>query len=309
MDLVTWEHRPALRRPVLVIAFEGWNDAGDAASLAAAYLAEVWGAERFATIDPEELFDFTSSRPQVRIVDGVTRTIDWPFTELSAATVPGTERDVIFVRGVEPQLRWKTFCAAIVEAAIGLGVELAVTLGALLADVPHTRPVRVTGTTDDLGLSERLGMVSSSYEGPTGIIGVLGSALAAAGLPSASLWAAVPHYVHQVPSPKAALALVERSAAVLGARVNPLELRLAAAEYERQVSERVAEDDDAAVYVAQLEEADDANLGEAAEGIFRSGMSAGGARGGGAGAAGMHLDAGGLADEVERFLHEHRRER
>ncbi|HWG73114.1 MAG TPA: PAC2 family protein [Acidimicrobiales bacterium] len=308
MDLVTWERRPVLRHPLLVTAFEGWNDAGDAASLAVAYLADVWGAESFATIDPEEFFDFTSARPHVRIVDDDSRTIEWPSTTLSAATIPGTERDVIFVRGVEPQLRWRTFCAAIVDVATALGAEMAVSLGALLADVPHTRPVKVTGTTDDPDLTGRLGLIHSTYEGPTGIIGVLASACSDAGLPSASFWAAVPHYVHQVPSPKAALALVERSAAVLGARVNPLELRFAADEYERQVSERVADDEDAAAYVAQLEAADDSDTGEASEGIFRNpGGSAAG--GGTAGGAGVHLDPGGLADEVERFLREHRREK
>jgi predicted ATP-grasp superfamily ATP-dependent carboligase len=288
MQVVRWDRRPTLRHPLFVVAFEGWNDAGDAATLALDYLAQSWGAKRFASIEPEEFYDFTATRPQVKLTEEHTRSIEWPEVELLAASVPGAGRDVVLVRGVEPQLRWKTFCAAIVEVAVSVGAELAVILGALLADVPHTRPVRVSGTTDDSELAERLGLAASSYEGPTGIVGVLHDALSRAGLPSTSFWAAVPHYVHQVPSPKAALALVERSAALIGARVNPLELRVAAEEYEREVSERVADDDDALAYVTQLEQADDRE---------------------------PKLDDGGrrylgdpelLAAEVERFLRDHR---
>lgn len=283
MEPVTWLHRPQLHRPVLVVAFEGWNDAGDAASLAVSYLAQAWDAEPFAEIDPEEFFDFTETRPQVKIVDGTTREVEWPVTEFLSARVPGTGRDVVLVRGVEPQLRWRTFTSLVVDVARQVGVEEAVTLGALLADVPHTRPVKVTGTTDDEELATRLNLSASSYEGPTGIVGVLQDGLHRAGMRSASFWAAVPHYVHQVPSPKAALALVERSATLVGARVNPLELRVAAEEYERRVSERVADDEDAAAYVAQLEEADDDERAEEA-------------------APALPVDAGRLADEVERFL-------
>ncbi|MCU4186917.1 PAC2 family protein [Acidiferrimicrobium sp. IK] len=285
MEPVRWDHHPQLRRPLLVVAFEGWNDAGDAASLAVSYLAQAWGAVPFAELDPEEFFDFTETRPQVKIVDGATRAVEWPVTEFLHAEVPGTGRDVVLVRGVEPQLKWRTFCSAIVEVATSLGVEMAATLGALLADVPHTRPVKVTGTTDDAELAGRLGLSASTYEGPTGIVGVLHDAFDKAGMRTASFWAAVPHYVHQVPSPKAALALVERSASLVGARVNPLELRVAAEEYERQVSERVADDEDAAAYVAQLEEADDDERRDEAN-------------------AALPVDAGRLADEVERFLRE-----
>jgi proteasome assembly chaperone (PAC2) family protein len=287
MDHVHWDHHPQLRRPLLVVAFEGWNDAGDAASLAVGYLAKTWNATRFASVDPEDFFDFTETRPQVRIVNGHTRALEWPETELLAAEVPGTERDVVFVRGVEPQLKWRTFCAAVTGVAQEVGVEMAVVLGALLADVPHTRPVRVSGNTDDRELAGRLGLATSTYEGPTGIVGVISDAFQRAGMSTASFWASVPHYVHQVPSPKAALALVERSAAMIGARVNPLELRVAAEEYERQVSERVADDEDAAAYVAQLEEADDNDL---------DGRST---------LADLPADPGALADEVERFLREH----
>jgi predicted ATP-grasp superfamily ATP-dependent carboligase len=166
------------------------------------------------------------------------------------------------VRGVEPQLRWKRFASAIVEVAQEVKAELAVVLGALLADVPHTRPVRVSGTTEDRDLADRLGLVAPSYEGPTGIVGVLHDTLRSNGVPSASFWAAVPHYVHQVPSPKAALALVEKSAALLGTTVDPRELRAAAVDYEREVSERIADDEDAAAYVAQLEDASDLDWNE-----------------------------------------------
>jgi predicted ATP-grasp superfamily ATP-dependent carboligase len=283
MGHLRWERRPELRRPIVVVAFEGWNDAGDAATLAVGYLAQTWGAERFATIDPEEFYDFTTTRPQVKLVDGATRSVEWPEVELLSAAVPGAERDVILVRGIEPQLRWRTFCAQIVEALRAFEVERIVILGALLADVPHTRPVRVTGNSDDAGVASSPGVSPSTYEGPTGIVGILHHALATAGLPAVSFWAAVPHYVHQVPSPKAALALLERSAGVLGARIDPLDLRIAADEYVRQVSERVADDDDAAAYVAQLEEADDS------EPL----------------ASGPPVDPARLADEVEQYLRQH----
>jgi proteasome assembly chaperone (PAC2) family protein len=266
-------------------AFEGWNDAGDAASLAVRYLVETWSARRFASIDPEEFYDFTFTRPQVRLVDDSVRAIDWPSNELWAAAIPGTGRDIVLLRGVEPQLKWRTFSAAIVGVARAVGAELTVTLGALLADVPHTRPVRVSGTVHDPDLSSRLGFEHSRYEGPTGIVGVLHDACSRAGLPSASLWATVPHYVSQVPSPKAALALVERSAALVGAKVNPIELREAAVAYVDQVSERVADDEDASAYVAQLEEAVDRDQQDAP---LPSGDT--------------------LAAEIEHFLRDHHRD-
>lgn len=296
-----WERRPELRRPLLVVAFEGWNDAGDAATLAVSYLATDWGAKRFASIDAEDFFDFTATRPTVHLGGDRTRSIKWPSIEMLAAAIPGTGRDVVFVRGIEPQLKWRTFCRSVVGVATSLHAEMALILGALLADVPHTRPVRVSGTTDDGELADRLGLLVSTYEGPTGIVGVLHDALSNAGLPAASFWAAVPHYVHQVPSPKAALALVERSASLMGARVNPLELRVAAEEYERQVSERVADDEDAAAYVAALEEADDTDGGE-------RGDWAAGAGGRGATAGVTPVDADHLAAEVERYLRGHRGE-
>lgn len=288
MDAVRWEQTPRLRRPLLVVAFEGWNDAGDASSLALEYLAKAWNAERFATIDSEEFYDFTVTRPQVRVEEDGGRRIEWPDIELLGADVPGSRHDLVLVRGVEPQLRWRTFSAAVVEVARTLGAELAVILGALLADVPHTRPVRVSGTTDDRDLADRLGLAAPSYEGPTGIVGVLHDALRRAGIPTASFWAAVPHYVHQLPSPKAALALVEKSAALLGAPVDSMELRAAAKDYEREVSERIADDEDAAAYVAQLEDSSDHEWSE--EGV-PEGLRLG------------SIDE--LAAEVERFLRDH----
>ena len=288
MDPVRWERHPPLRRPLLVVAFEGWNDAGDASSLALDYLAKAWNAERFATIDCEEFYDFTVTRPHVRLTDEDQRRIEWPDIELLGAQVPGSRHDLVLVRGVEPQLRWRTFSTALVDVARTVQAELAVILGSLLADVPHTRPVRVSGTTDDRDLAARLGLAAPSYEGPTGIVGVLHDALRKGGVPTASFWAAVPHYVHQLPSPKAALALVERSAALLGAPVDPMELRAAALDYERQVNERIADDEDAAAYVAHLEETSDRD-GHVPGGPERLRLG--------------NIDE--LAAEVERFLREH----
>jgi len=252
MEFVRWTNRPALDRPVLVAAFEGWNDAGDAASTAARHLRDHWQAEPFATIDPEEFHDFTTTRPQVHLADGVTREIVWPETTLYVATHPHAPQAVVLL-GNEPQLRWRTFCAQVVDVARELDVSLVLTLGALLADVPHTRPTSVVGTAVDPGLIERLGLRRSNYEGPTGIVGVLQDAVNRAGLPAASLWAAVPAYVPGAPSPKAALALVERASAVLGTPVSTTELEIASASYERQVTEVVAGDEEMTEYVEALE--------------------------------------------------------
>lgn len=284
MDAMRWVERPALRRPVLVAAFEGWNDGADAASTAARYLAETWSARLFATIDPEEFYDFSEVRPHVRLVDGVTRRVDWPAPRFSAASPQGSAHDVVFLHAAEPQLRWRTYTALLVDVVRDLGVELVLTLGALLADVAHTQDVPVTGMAADPNLMGRLGMRRSRYEGPTGIVGVLHDALASAGIPAASLWASVPLYVGSTPSPKATLALVERTAALLGSKVSTVDLELEAADYERQVSEIVAEDEDIAAYVRRLEDLDDREDDD------------GGEDGGGLSSS----DA--LAAEVERFL-------
>ena len=257
VNAVRWDERPRLRRPIMVAAFEGWNDAADGASTAARYLASAWGARPFGAIDPEEFYDFTVTRPQVRLVDGVTRQIDWPECRLAAASLPGKPHDVVFLHAAEPQLRWRTFAATVVGVAKALDVELALTLGALLAEVPHTHPVKVTGTAANPQLVARLGLQRSRYEGPTGIVGVLHEALGRAGIPSASLWATVPHYVSGTPSPKATLALIERATSLLGTRVDTVDLEISASAYERQVSEVVADDDDMAAYVRRLEAEED----------------------------------------------------
>ena len=257
VDHVLWQNRPSLRRPVLVAAFEGWNDAADAASTAARYLGERWGGRTFATLDPEDFYDFSATRPQVRLVNGITREIAWPTNELMAATLPGSQRDAVVFLGVEPQLKWRTFCAEIIGVARELEVEMVVTLGALLADVAHTRPVRVTGTAADPELVRRLGLERSRYEGPTGIVGVLHDACNRAHIASASLWAAVPHYVAATPSPKATLALVERTTALLASPLTTTDLEIAAASYERQISEVVEADDDVRDYVERLERDED----------------------------------------------------
>ncbi|MFP5317036.1 MAG: PAC2 family protein [Acidimicrobiia bacterium] len=254
MEHVRWDERPRLRGPVLIAAFEGWNDAAEAASTAVRYIRDRWGARPFASIDPEEFFDFSETRPQVRLREGLTREIVWPSNQFYGTTLTEAGRDMALLIGSEPQLRWRTFCSEIVDVAAELDVELVVILGALLADVAHTRPVKVTGSAVDAELVARLGLQRSRYEGPTGIVGVLHDALNKAGIPSASLWAAVPHYVAGTPSPKAALALVERAAQLLDIPVVTADLSQLAVDYERQVSDVVAADEDVAAYVSRLEE-------------------------------------------------------
>jgi proteasome assembly chaperone (PAC2) family protein len=245
--------RPELTRPVLIAAFRGWNDGAQAASLAAGYLAKTWGAERFADVDPEGFFDFQATRPHVSLEEGVTRRIDWPETTFYHARPDGLDRDVVLLLGIEPNLRWRTFTELLVGVARDLGVELMITLGALLADVPHTRPSPVTGSASDEELVQRLGLSASRYEGPTGIVGVLHDACRRAGIPSASLWAAVPHYVSLTPSPRAAVALCERLGGLIGVEIDVDELEEAAESYEEQVSEAVASDEETAAYVEELE--------------------------------------------------------
>src|SRR5919202_921553 len=244
--------RPELRRPILIAAFRGWNDGGQGASLAAGYLAKAWSGARFAEIDPEEFYDFQATRPQVSLVEGRTRKIDWPDNAFYHAPIPGTGRDAVILLGIEPNLRWRSFCDVVVTLAEELDVELMITLGALLADVPHTRPAPVTGSATDPDLVKELGLEQSRYEGPTGIVGVLHDACRRSAIPSVSLWAAVPHYV-SAPSPRAALALCERLGTLLSIDVELVELTEAADTYERQVSEAVATDEETSAYVEELE--------------------------------------------------------
>ena len=242
------------RHPVLIAAFEGWNDAGDAASGALDHLVEVWDARQVAELDPDDYYDFQVNRPTVRTVDGDARQVSWPTTRFYLARPPGSDHDVVLARGIEPNMRWRGFTAAVLKIAEELGVRTVVTLGALLADSPHTRPVPVTGTTSDPDERERLALSPSRYEGPTGIVGVLQDAAQRSGLPAVSLWAAVPHYVAQPPCPKATVALLHRVEDILDVAVELSDLPQRAREWEAQVDELAADDTDVAEYVASLEQ-------------------------------------------------------
>jgi predicted ATP-grasp superfamily ATP-dependent carboligase len=263
-DELRIHERSDLERPILISAFRGWNDGGQGASLAAGYLARLWDAELIADVDPEEFFDFQATRPHVKLEDGLTRQIVWPETAFYRARPEGFDRDVVLLLGVEPNLRWQAFTRLIVDYAADLGVELVVSLGSLLADVPHTRPCPVTGSATDPELVERLGLQASRYEGTTGIVGVLHDACRRQNLPSVSFWAAVPHYVSLTPSPRAALALCERLGSLLEIEIDVEELQEAAEGYVEQVSRAVATDADTQAYVDELEtradELDEADL-------------------------------------------------
>src|SRR6478752_1002901 len=254
---------PELRSPVLVAAFRGWNDGGQGATLGGGYLAKEWGAEQFAEIDSENFYDFQAVRPNVSLEDGMTRKLEWPSNTFLHAPIPGLDRDAVILLGVEPNLRWKTYTSLVLELVKELEVELVVTLGSLLADVPHTRPAPVSAAASDPTLVEELGVEPSRYEGPTGIVGILLDACREAGLPAVSLWAAVPHYVSLAPSPRAALALCRRLGELLGTEIDVVELDQAAEEYVEQVTEAVASDAETAAYVEELERRVD--LMEAAE--------------------------------------------
>lgn len=284
------DRTPSLREPVLIAAFRGWNDGAQGASLALSFLAQQWNAERFGSIDPEEFFDFQAVRPRVALVDGLTRRIDWPETVFYEASISlhgqEEERDAVLLLGVEPNLRWRAFTGEIVQLAQQLGVRLVITLGSLLADVPHTRPSPVTGSASDRELIEHLGLATSRYEGPTGIVGVLHDSCRLGQLPSASLWAAVPHYASLAPSPKAALALCERLTTLLDLELDLSELEEASQTYEEQVSEAVSSDEETEAYVHELERRRDA-LGNELD--IPSGES--------------------LAAELGRFLREHEERR
>lgn len=265
----------ALERPILIAAFEGWNDAGEAASQAAGHLARAWGAQKLAEIDAEEFFDFTEVRPEIAIGDDDRREITWPSTSLSIATAPPGDRDVVLLRGHEPQLRWRSYSEVVVEICRALRVERVVTFGAYLSEVTHGRPVPVNAVSSAAGLLERFGLSPSLYEGPTGIVGVLGCTLPAAGIPTSSVWASVPCYSLPV-SEKATLALVRVAAQLTGRPVDTIELEAEAEEYERRMDELVKDDENVAAYVARLEEMEET--------------------------VGTELSAEGLAEEIERFL-------
>ncbi|WP_051198270.1 PAC2 family protein [Gordonia shandongensis] len=254
---------PVLRNPILIAAFSGWNDAADSATGAVEHLALAWDATPVREVDPDDFYDYQSTRPTIRQKDGVTRRIEWPSTVISSCVVPGGDRDVVLVLGPEPNHRWRAYCRQIVELADDLGVELAVVLGALLADAPHTRPVPVTGTAESTEATARLGLQPSRYEGPTGITGVLADAFVQAGIPTVSLWAAVPHYVSHTSNPKATLALLTTVATVTGLSIDLGMLADHAAEWEATITDMISEDDDMAEYVQELEESSDEDLSDA----------------------------------------------
>jgi proteasome assembly chaperone (PAC2) family protein len=287
---VNLEWRPELERPVLIAAFTGWNDAAEAASVAGATLRGSWEAQRFGAFDAEEFFDYQATRPQIKLVEGVTRTVEWPENHLYATAsglgVAGG-RGAVLLSGPEPSFRWRSFCAGVIELARELGVELVVTMGALLADVPHSRSVSVAANSQDPALIENLGLSASRYEGPTGITGVLHRACAGAGLPSVSFWASVPHYLPAIPSAPAALALLESLSALLGVEVDTSDLERGAVAYQEQVSAAVSQDSDLASYVRLLEDRFDSQVGQESKNL-PSGEE--------------------LARELESFLRDQRRE-
>ena len=262
--MIEIEEVPELRSPVLVAAFEGWNDAADAASSVIDHLMKVWNARVVAAIDPEEFYDFQMNRPVVGTDENGHRRLTWPSTQLAVASPPGALRDVILLRGIEPNMRWRQFCAELLAGATELGAELVVTLGALLADTPHTRPIPVTGTATEPDLSDRLKLEQSNYEGPTGIVGVFQDACTRLDIPAVSFWAAVPHYVAQPPCPKATLALVGQVEDLLEISIPLGDLPEESRAWERGVDELAEEDEEIGDYVRALEETrDTADLPEA----------------------------------------------
>ncbi len=285
------EWRPDLEHPVLIAGFTGWNDAAEAASLAVDTLVESWEAKRFGGFASEEFFDFQATRPQVSLVEGVTRRIEWPENGLHATARTLQElggRGAVLLSGPEPNFRWRTFSKVLADVAKDLNVEMVVTMGALLADVPHSRPVTVSANSQDPALIENLSLASSRYEGPTGLTGVLHSLCAEYGLPSVSFWASVPHYLPSVPSAPAALALLESLSNLLGIEADTSHLERTAGDYQEQITAAVSQDTDLASYVQMLEER------------FDAAAAAGGIR---------NLPSGDdLAQELEGFLREHRRE-
>ena len=262
--MIEIEEVPELRSPILIAAFEGWNDAADAASSVVDHLMKVWNARVVAAIDPEEFYDFQMNRPVVGTNEQGHRRITWPSTQLAVASPPGALRDVILLRGIEPNMRWRQFCAELLAAADELGAEIVVTLGALLADTPHTRPIPVTGTATEPELIDKLKLEQSNYEGPTGIVGVFQDACTQLDIPAVSYWAAVPHYVAQPPCPKATLALVGQLEDLLEISIPLGDLPEESRAWERGVDELAEEDEEIGDYVRALEETrDTAELPEA----------------------------------------------
>jgi proteasome assembly chaperone (PAC2) family protein len=254
VDSLSWEgDLPQLRSPVLVCAFRGWNDAAASASTALAAVVSSLDSELIARIDPEDYFDFQSTRPTITMEEGRSRRIDWPENNLIAVRVPTADRDLVLLDGTEPNLRWRTFSETVTTAAETLGVELVISLGALIAEVSHTLPVPITGLASDETLVDELELERSNYEGPTGIVGVIHDLCNKAGIDSASLWAAVPHYVAAVPNPKAALALLRRLEGLTGIAVDASELEEETADYEEQIGRAIAANPEIEELVARIE--------------------------------------------------------
>ena len=293
IDHVHWLSKPTMRNPVMISAFTGWNDAADAASTAVRTLIEAWSATPLAEINPEDFTDFASTRPVVRLKDGVTRTIVWPTVTMWHASTPGS--DVILVLGPEPSLRWRLFTEQILSVASHFDASMMISLGALLADVPHNKPIQLIGTASDSNMIERFDLQRSQYEGPTGILGVLLDACNEASLPSASLWAAVPAYASQIPSPKAAAALISRAGEIIGTPAPIGLLQQAIEAYERRVNQIVDEDEDLAAYVERLDSSGEGDYGDEDDeddGQMSFDFDEDNAE----------VSAASLADEVEQFL-------
>lgn len=250
---------PALRSPVMIAAFEGWNDAGEAATGAIEHLEDVFDAEIIATFDPDEYYDFQVNRPHVRVDEDGIREIIWPTTRISVVTDPSLPRDLVLVRGIEPSMRWRSFCQELLALADDLEVDLVISIGALLADSPHTRPIPISGSGSTPNVANSFGLEVSRYEGPTGIVGTFQDACARAELTALSLWAAVPHYVAQPPCPKATLALIGRLEDLLDISIPLADLPEEARAWELGVDELAREDQEVGEYVKQLEEAKDAS--------------------------------------------------
>lgn len=271
---------PTLERPVLIAAFEGWNDAGDAASGAVEHLELTWDADLITEVDSDDFYDFQVNRPTIKQIDGVTRAVEWPSTTLSVCRPPKADRDVVLLRGIEPNFRWRAFCDQLIAVFTELKIDSVVILGSLLADTPHTRPVPVTGAGYDADSAKRFGLEENRYEGPTGITGVLQDACVRAGVPAISFWAAVPHYVSQPPNPKATVALLQHVEQALDLAVPLGDLPVRAEEWEASVSEMTEDDEDVAAYVRGLEERGDAEAKNVEQ----------------------HIDADALAEEFEKYL-------
>jgi predicted ATP-grasp superfamily ATP-dependent carboligase len=245
---------PVLRSPIAIAAFEGWNDAADASTAAVEHLEQVWNARTIASIDPEEFYDFQVNRPTVSLVDGETRQIEWPTTRFAVATPPDAKRDVVLIRGIEPSMRWRTFCDELLEICHSVEVTQLVLLGALLADVPFSRPLPVSGTAASTAANERYGLTPARYEGPTGIVNVLHDACVKADIETASFWVHVPHYANNPPCPKATLALLHRVEEVLDLPVPVLTMAEESAEWEERLRQATEQDAELAEYVRELEE-------------------------------------------------------